>query len=81
MTKLLIQHGPAKGQKIQVALENKNSEGVIFAPREETIEAITSYCNSIPNLNKDNTYIRTLLSLLITATILNTILLIVLFTK
>ncbi len=57
MTKLLIQHGPAKGQKIQVALENKNSEGVIFAPREETIEAITSYCNSIPNLNKDNTYI------------------------
>ena len=57
MTKLLIQHGPAKGQKIQVALENKNSEGVIFAPREETIEANISYCNSIPNLNKYNTYI------------------------
>ncbi len=57
MTKLLIQHGPAKGQKIQLSLENKTSDGVIFAPREETIESIVNYCNSIATLNKDNVYI------------------------
>lgn len=57
MTKSLIQHGPAKGQKIQLSLENKTSDGVIFAPREENIESITSYCNSISYLNKNNTYI------------------------
>lgn len=57
MTKLLIQHGPAKGQKIQMALKNNISEGVIFAPREEKIDAISSYCNTVPNLNKDNIYI------------------------
>lgn len=56
------------------------------------IESINAYADShlrtldlikniVERYNKDNTYIRILLSLLITATILNTILLIVLFTK
>ena len=57
MTKLLIQHGPAKGQKIQVALDKKISDGVVFSPREEKLESIKNYCNSVQILNKDNIYI------------------------
>lgn len=58
----------------------------------EIVESINAYADShlrtldlIKNMvelhNKDNTYIRILLSLIIVATILNTILLVVLFTQ
>lgn len=57
MTKLLIQHGPAKGQKIDNAFEKNNISGVVFSPREEEIESIIKYCNNSEYLNEDNIYI------------------------
>lgn len=57
MTNLLIQHGPAKGQKIDKAFEKNIVEGTVFAPREETMESIKQYCNNSVYLNKDNTFI------------------------
>lgn len=57
MSKILIQHGPAKGQKIEKAFESNCVEGTIFAPREETIESIKEYVESSKFLDKNNTYI------------------------
>ena len=57
MTNLLIQHGPAKGQKIDKAFENNIVEGTVFSPREETMESIKQYCDNLVYLNKDNTFI------------------------
>lgn len=57
MTKLLIQHGPAKGQKIGTALADKNADGAIFSLREEKIESIYSYVSASSLLNLDNTFI------------------------
>lgn len=57
MTNLLIQHGPAKGQKIDKAFENNIVEGTVFSPREETMESIKQYCDNLAYLNKDNTFI------------------------
>lgn len=57
MTNLLIQHGPAKGQKIDKAFENNIVEGTVFSPREETMESIKQYCDNSAYLNKDNTFI------------------------
>lgn len=57
MTNLLIQHGPAKGQKIDRAFENNVVEGTVFSPREETMQSIKQYCNNSVYLNKDNTFI------------------------
>ena len=55
MTKYLIQHGPAKGAKIENAIVDKYCDGVVFSPREETFDSIKSYCtNSF--LNKKNTF-------------------------
>lgn len=57
MTKLLVQHGPAKGQKIEKALKNNNVEGVIFSLREEKIESINNYINNVVDLNENNSFI------------------------
>lgn len=57
MTNLLIQHGPAKGQKIDKAFENNIVEGTVFSPREETMKSIKQYCDNLVYLNKDNTFI------------------------
>ena len=57
MTELLIQHGPAKGQKIDKAFQNNIVEGTVFSPREETIESIKQYCNNSIHLNQNNTFI------------------------
>ena len=57
MPNLLIQHGPAKGQKIDKAFENNIVEGTVFSPREETMESIKQYCDNLVYLNKDNTFI------------------------
>ena len=35
-----IQHGPAKGTKIEKAIIDNYCDGVIFAPREENYESI-----------------------------------------
>lgn len=55
MTKYLIQHGPAKGTKIEKAIVDGYCDGVVFSPREETIDSIRTYCSN-SFLNKDNTF-------------------------
>lgn len=57
MTKLLIQHGPAKGQKIDKAFNKNNVDGTIFSPRDELIQNINIYCNESNFLNRNNTFI------------------------
>lgn len=57
MTKLLIQHGPQKGQKIETALNNNNAEGVIFSLRDERIDSIYDYINKFPKLTPKNSFI------------------------
>lgn len=57
MTKLLAQHGAAKGKKIDIAMESGFLEGVIFAPREERIVSIFEYCNKSNELNRTNTFL------------------------
>lgn len=57
MTKLLVQHGPAKGQKIDNALKKGSVDGVIFSPRDERIDSIFEYIRESKSLNKDNVFI------------------------
>ena len=57
MTKLLIQHGPAKGQKIGIALANKHADGSIFSLRDEKFDSILSYIDSSNLLSSENTLI------------------------
>lgn len=57
MTKLLIQHGPAKGQKIGQALEKNNADGVIFSLRDENIDSILSFIETCKKLNENNSFI------------------------
>lgn len=57
MTKLLIQHGPQKGQKIEIALNNNNAEGVIFSLRDEKIDSIYDYINKCQKLTSKNSFI------------------------
>jgi len=57
MTKLLIQHGPAKGQKIEKSLSNGTTSGVIFSLRDEKIESIFEYISNCQKLNVENTFI------------------------
>ena len=57
MTKLLIQHGPAKGQKIDNAFDRKCVQGVIFSPRDERIESIKQYCDECKYLSKENSFV------------------------
>lgn len=44
MTKLLAQHGSAKGKKIDTAISNNHLVGTIFSPREESFTSIEKYC-------------------------------------
>ncbi len=55
MTKYLIQHGPAKGAKIEKAIRDNSCDGVIFSPREESFGSIQNYCQN-NFLNKNNTF-------------------------
>lgn len=54
MTNLFIQHGPAKGKKIEKAFEKNIVEGVIFSPRDESSEMIKQYCDNSMYLNYNN---------------------------
>ncbi|MFP7278848.1 hypothetical protein SFC11_05775 [Exiguobacterium indicum] len=56
MTKLLAQHGPAKGQKIEDGISASNLSGVIFSQNDETFLSISSYCTRLGSLSKDNTF-------------------------
>lgn len=57
MTKLLAQHGPAKGRKITVGLEKGNIFGAIFSPNDESIDSIYTYVTSTETLNRSNVFI------------------------
>ena len=57
MTKVLIQHGPAKGNKITDAINNNEAEGAIFSLREETFESIKNYANVTDGLDRENIFI------------------------
>lgn len=57
MTKILIQHGPQKGQKIENALNSNNVNGAIFSLRDEKIDSIFDYISKCPNLNSKNSFI------------------------
>lgn len=57
MTKVLIQHGPAKGNKITDAINNDEASGVVFSLREELFDSIKAYSSSTSSLNKDNIFI------------------------
>lgn len=57
MTKLLAQHGSAKGSKISDSLDNNNLSGVIFSPNDESMESIKRYFDSNDNLNHGNTFL------------------------
>lgn len=57
MTKILIQHGPQKGQKIENALNSNNANGAIFSLRDEKIDSIFDYISKCPNLNSKNSFI------------------------
>ena len=57
MTKILIQHGPQKGQKIENALNSNNVNGAIFSLRDEKIDSIFDCISKCPNLNSKNSFI------------------------
>lgn len=57
MTKLLAQHGAAKGKKIDVALQNGYIDGVVFAPREDTMVGICDYVESVDELDRNNSFL------------------------
>lgn len=57
MTKILIQHGPQKGQRIENALNRSNVNGAIFSLRDEKIDSIFDYISKCPNLNSKNSFI------------------------
>ncbi len=57
LTKLLAQHGAAKGQKITDSLSKGNIEGAIFSPNDERMESIIKYISETKDLNFKNTYL------------------------
>lgn len=57
MTRLLAQHGPAKGSKITDSLNQNILSGVIFSPNDENMDSIKRYFNSNTNLNCGNTFL------------------------
>lgn len=57
MTKLLAQHGTAKGKKIDFALSSHYISGAIFSPREESFTSIQKYCSDSTLLTNDTCYL------------------------
>lgn len=57
MTKLLAQHGAAKGKKITDSLSKNNLSGVIFSQNDELLSSINTYVESTPSLNNENVYL------------------------
>ncbi|EOI6974606.1 hypothetical protein ACMVKW_000926 [Listeria monocytogenes] len=57
MTKLLAQHGAAKGQKITDGISAGNLKGAIFSPNDEKIESIIAYVEKTDGLNFENTFL------------------------
>lgn len=57
MTKLLAQHGAAKGQKIENAIDNGYLYGALFSPREESFLSIQNYSINNTLLTFENTFL------------------------
>ena len=57
MSKLLAQHGPAKGQKITDSLNMNNLSGAIFSQNDEIMESIDNYINMTDNLGNSNSFL------------------------
>ncbi|MDD3241861.1 MAG: hypothetical protein PHQ64_03745 [Bacilli bacterium] len=57
MTNYIVQHGFGKGQKIKDAINNHYVNGVIFSPRDESIDSIIDYVSKSDFLNKDNAFL------------------------
>lgn len=57
MTKLLAQHGAAKGKKIETAITNEYLSGVVFSPREESFSSLNNYFDSSTFLSGENTFL------------------------
>lgn len=57
MSKLLAQHGSAKGQKIIDGLLHNNLSGAVFSLNDEVIDSILKHIKSSTVFNKDNMYL------------------------
>lgn len=57
MTKLLAQHGAAKGKKIDSAIDAHYLSGVIFSPREESYDSIHNYTANNTRLRSDSIFL------------------------
>ncbi len=57
MTKILAQHGAAKGKKMDMAISHGYLSGGIFSPREEKFSSIEEYLKDNALFNKDNTFL------------------------
>ncbi len=57
MSKLLAQHGPAKGSKIIDSIDAGNLAGAIFSLNDERFESIQKYINSNEQLNENNSFL------------------------
>lgn len=57
MSKLLAQHGSAKGSKIIDSIDAGNLSGTIFSRNDELFASIQKYINANEQLNFDNSYL------------------------
>ncbi|WP_195932104.1 hypothetical protein [Turicibacter sanguinis] len=57
MTRLIAQHGAAKGQKITDGLMRGTLSGAIFSPNDENVESIIRYVKITEGLDKNNSYL------------------------
>lgn len=57
MTKLIAQHGPAKGKKIDDGIINNNLNGVIFSLNDESLNSIEEYINRSSVVSRNNSFL------------------------
>ena len=57
MTKLVVQHGPAKGQKINDSIDAHNVNGVIFSQNDEYFDSIYEYVVKNQGLSDVNCFL------------------------
>ncbi|HFI0081522.1 TPA: hypothetical protein ACGOYK_001672 [Streptococcus suis] len=57
MTKLIAQHGPAKGKKIDDGITDNNLNGVIFSLNDESLDSIEDYVSRSSVISRDNSFL------------------------
>ena len=57
MSKLIAQHGPAKGKKIINGMKTQSISGVIFSQNDESLDSIINHIESNKMYNKNNTFL------------------------